>query len=208
MVFLHILGASIAVVGLILFIQYQMKGAKGEASQMQVWKINLSGPAPLVLVVVGVLIAVFPFTTFFRNPEDPSPPSTLPPEAQVSTTVVQPGETTLTTLVPEIGLPLTPASYEVVFDAACGEDTIVWEQPDFDLVLGWWISIESYTLDTDELFSSFEIDTGADDLTFDNFNALCELDFVTDTPLLYWIWIYAYNEAGYSEPLFVEYLDE
>jgi len=195
----------IVVVGLALFILNQVRGSKAqEESHVEVWKLNLSGPPALVLVLVGVIIFAFPYTSLFRNPTDPSPPSTLPEQATTTTALGSP-----TTIVPEIGLPQTPINSTVAFDETCGEDVLSWEQPDIDSVAGWWISFEAYDLETDELFASFEIDTGFDDLTFGNNSVICELDFASDLALLYWIWIYPYNEVGFAEePLFVEYLDE
>jgi len=207
MILLHILGALIVLVGLALFVFTQVKGKSDEESTVAVWKINLSGPPALVLILVGVLIFVFPFTTFFEDPNDPNPP-----EANTTTTadtsLNNPDLTTTTTLVPVVGLPLTPSSFEVAFDETCGEDTLFWDQPEIENVAGWWISFEAHTIDTDEVFSTFEFDTAVDTLTFGNSSALCEFDFTNDQALTYWIWIYAYNDAGFSEPLFIEYLDE
>ena len=209
MLFLHIFGAVMAAVGLVLLAMYQIKGAKGEESTMKVWQINLSGPAPLVLIVAGALIAIFPFTSFFQNPSDPNPPEAQPTTtlSESATTLNNPDTTTATTLIPEVGLPLSPDSFEVTFDETCQEDAIFWNQPEIENVAGWWLSFESYDIDTGEVFSTFELDTQVDTPTFGNWSGICELDFVTDVALDYSIWVYAYNAAGYSEPLYLEYAD-
>lgn len=208
MIFLHVLGGLIVVVGLALFVLNQVKPHQDheDESTVNVWKINLSGPPALVLILVGVLVFVFPFTTFYKSPTDPNPP--VATTVQVNTTLNNPATSfvTTTTLIPEIGLPLAPDSYEIVFDEDCGADAIVWNQPDIENVRSWWLSFESYTAGTDEVFSTFEIDTEVDPLTFGNVSAICSLDFLSDEPLDYYIWVYAYNDAGFSEPLFIEYL--
>lgn len=208
MVLIHILGSLLVAVGLVLFVFTQIKGRADEDATVAVWKINMSGPPALVLVLVGTLIFVFPFTTFFENPEDPNPPGATPTTTVTEdTSLNNPDLTTTTSLIPVVGLPLTPDSFEVVFDDACQEDTIFWNQPEIENVAGWWLSFESYNVDTGEVFSAFELDTGADPLFFGNSSAICETDFSQEFALDYSIWIYSYNDAGFSEPLFIEYQD-
>ena len=124
-----------------------------------------------------------------------------------TTVVAVPGETTPTTLIPEVGLPLSPTNSQVILDEQCGFDTLVWDQE--GIVDGWWISIEAHNPDDDSVWETYEIDTGFDSLTLGNVSGLCYFDFVSpDFLLYYYLWVYAYNDAGFSEePLFIEFVD-
>lgn len=207
MVLLHILGGLVVLVGLALFVIDQIDGKEGgPGSSIAAWKINLSGPPALVLVLIGILVFVFPFSPFFNNPEDPNPPTPTTTISATPTTGV-PASTTLT-IVPDIGLPGAPISYEFVDNEDCGNIALVWQQNPEDVVSGWYLSIEAYNPDTDEVFTTYEIDTGLDQLTLGNVSGLCYQDFVSDEFILYYyIWIYAYNDQGYSESLFAEFYD-
>lgn len=206
MLTLHLLGGLIIAVGVILFAWTLVKGkSNDDESHVEVWKINLSGPPALVLVLIGVLMIVFPYTAWY-TPDDPNPPpETVPTTVAANTTLLNPA-TTLGATLPAL-IPLAPTEAFVEFDDQCAEDALIWVQPDVENVTGWWLSFESYDVNTGEVWSTLEIDTGSDPLVFGNVSAICETDFVEDVALNWSIWIYAYNDAGFSEPLYVEYAD-
>lgn len=199
---LHVLGGIIAAIGLTLFWLDQRKGSVGpDESHLEVGKVvNLSGPASLVLVLAGIGMFVFPYTSFYQ-PDDPNPPVATTTQP-VNTTLLNP-DTTLLALVP-----LAPENATTGFDEECAEEALFWEQPEIENVTGWWLSFESHDLETEEVWSTFELDLGVDETTFGNVTAICEVDFVEpDVALMWWVWVYAYNDTGFSEPLFVEYAD-
>jgi hypothetical protein len=211
----QILGATLVVTGLFLFFIQQVRGQSTDKSEMQAWKINLSGPPALVLIAFGSAVFLFPFSPWWPPPDDPNPPATTTTEA-LTTTTASIGSTSTTgggfTLdtafggnleefedIPDFSLPLTPAGPDIWYDSQCGGESIEWFQNDD--VLGWYISVE--TID-----NTWEIDTALDPLFYGNDSILCYWDFGSDpSPPYYWIWIYGYNGMGYSEePLFIEYL--
>lgn len=206
MIILHFVGGLLVLTGIGLFIFTQIKGAKGE-STLGAWKINLSGPPSLVLILIGVFVFVFPFTSFWNDP-------TAPPPVTTGTTLVDGGDVVL--------LPETPFGFDIYYDDSCGWDVIEWFQEDAD-VFGWQIQVEKFDFDGEFIDMSL-IDTEVDQLTYGNYPALCYWDFIDldvnavvgsetlrqndNDGYLYYLWVYSYNLDGFSvEPLFIEYLD-
>lgn len=228
MLLVHILGGVLVVAGLFLFFREEMDGSpnKDAPAQAAVWKINLTGPSSLVLVLFGVLVFIFPFSGFFKNPEDPNPPpAAAPPTTVVDSSIVDSSTTVVDTTTENTtvfeDLPPAPSSWALVpDDGTCGADIIEWHHADdeFDLIHGWWISIGAYSPNDDVTLETsygtdgfYEIDTEAmsSELTYGNFSALCYFDFVDpESYFNYDLYIYSFNEFGYSiDPLFIEYND-
>lgn len=198
----HILGAVLVLVGILVFVFDQITGREDRDSRVEAWKINLTGPPAIVLIVIGVVVFLYPLSPWWPEPDDPNPPVVITTVASVATTAgVATTETTL--------LPLSPTGFDVYFDDTCGADVIEWYQDDIENIGAWWISVESYDPATDEVVASFEIDSGTDILAFGNVSALCSIDFLdTELALYYYLWIYPYNADGFAvEPLFVQYND-
>lgn len=207
----QIFGVALVSVGLLLFFHQQWGGkTTGEESGIKAWQLNLSGPPALILVVFGTAVFLFPFSPWWPEPDDPNPPVTTTVEALTTTTEGFKTTSTLFTLdtldtddfdefVPTFGLPSTPTGPSIWYDDQCGGESVEWFQD--DAVWGWYISVETDT-------QIWEIDTQVDPLLYGNDSILCYWDFGSDpAPPYYWMWVYAYNEAGYSEePLFIEYL--
>lgn len=183
-----------------------MKGAADPTgSQVQAWKINISGPPALILVFIGLFVFLFPFTPFFGLPPEPveTIPGTVPEQSTTSTeqSVTTVGETTTTV---EYILPPAPYDYEVYDDSEiCGGNAIEW-YTEVD-VYGWYIIIEVYNATSDTYIDSLEIDTNTEDRWYPFRPKLCEWEFFYDFPVsysdgtYYVLYIYSYDDLNYSE---------
>lgn len=216
MLLIHAVGILVLLVGLILFARSQIKGtADKTSSQASVWKINISGPPALILVMLGLAVFVFPFTPFFGPPDDPieTIPSTVPEvptsttEAPIVTSGTAPDETTTTEYV----FPAAPYDYIVEDDQEiCGGNSIEWFTD--DIVNGWYIVVEVYNATSDTYLDSFELDSNATDRWYLGLPKLCEWEFFYDFPVsyedgtYYILYVYSYDEFNYSEePLVIAY---
>ncbi|MDX1408447.1 MAG: hypothetical protein R3330_09950 [Saprospiraceae bacterium] len=228
MFLIQVLGAVLVVAGLILFVYDQVKDKEGD-STVSVWKLNVSGPPPLVLVVFGTLVFLFPFTPWWSDIEEPPPPSTIPIAASttepVAVTTTVPvtmatfGDTTTTFTTTTLAdvVPLTPSGYDIYFDEDCGADVVEWYQDDPVNTAGWVAIVEKYDPVDDFLIETYEIDTLSDLTFFGNWPLLCYWDFIDHSwnkvsfggdGYYYYIWVYAYNHVGYSDDaLWIEYYD-
>lgn len=208
MLLIHVVGIVVILVGLGLFVYDQVKARQGQPSQLSAWKINLSGPPALVLIVLGILVFVFPYTSFFGPPS--APVDTLP-EIPTETTVTEttldngttlPEESTTTT---EVVFPDPPYDFQIYFDGEeCGGDVIEWFQG--EAVVGWYIIADVYSAATDDYVDSVEIDTNDGARFYEGRSALCHWEFYYADDVYYYIYIYSYNTEQYSEePLIIEY---
>lgn len=214
MLLLHIVGAFVLISGVVLFARSQIKGsADKNLGQAQVWKLNISGPPALILVLLGLLVFMFPFTPWFGPPGTPVEviPTTVPetPTTFGITTTTQVGASTTETT--EYVLPPAPYDYEIQDDQEiCGGNAIEWFTD--GQVNGWYIVVEVYNATTDTYLDSFEIDSNADDRWYLGLPKLCEWEFFYDFPVsyeegtYYFLYIYSYDNDNYSEsPLIVTY---
>jgi len=187
MVFLQVFGSLLSLAGLFLFVREQIRERAGEHSTMQAWKINLSGPPSLILIVIGVIMFVFPFTPWWNDNTTPKATST-----------------TTTTLFPLIQ-PTVPHLVGTYYDEELGCDVVEWSD-DFT-ANGWEIDVQVYKPQNGSLLYEFTFDTY--DSLFGSVPYLCAWDFLDEkVGYMYQLWVWAYNDVGYAdEPLFIEYYD-
>ena len=212
MLLVHILGAALAGVGLALFATEQIRGRQVGTSTASAWKVNLSGPPALLLVIFGAAVFLYPFSPWWTNPTPPAPP------AVTTTTTLEAGTTTTTIRIvnptvlelPDLEPPL-PAGpgFEVYFSEECDGDVIEWDLTPTELEEAWLIDVEVYDGIEQMVIDTFTIDTAIDELTFGNVAGLCYWDFIDDAfGLDYYLTVWPYNAAGFAdEPTLIHYLD-
>ena len=126
----HVVGGLIVLVGLGLFVLDQRAPAAHEdAASLKAWKIELGGPASLVLIVVGLAVFLFPYSPWYP---------TSPPTTTTSTT-------TTTTTLPEVSI-IEPEIIEVV-DIPGTPEGWYWEDWNVDCqdAAVHWIAADDYT---------------------------------------------------------------
>ena len=202
-----------AAVGLFLFATEQIKGRQVGTSTASAWKVNLSGPPALLLVVLGAVVFLFPFSPWWTDPEPAAPPaaSTTTTELERGTTTTLEDVTTTTTTIPPLLIPEAAGpDFEVYFSDDCGGDVIEWNLSPTELEEAWLIDVEVYDGIEQMTIDSFTIDTGTDrELTFGNVAGLCYFDFIDEAfGLDYYLEVWPYNSAGLAlEPTLIHYTD-
>lgn len=184
MVAVHIVGAVVATIGLILFAADQwtagQRGKDGSAG-LKAWKVELGGPPALILIVIGLAVFLFPYWTG----RDQTPATTI--------TTTTTSTTTTTTILP----PPVPEWWDVEFDDEyCADWLIYWDNTAAD----YWIVTVSALDELEEPIDGWVWET------FDPFFCEWELDFEGVTH--FWIWIQAANDTGISDFLWIDYLTE
>ena len=214
MLVIQIFGAILVAAGLALFAYDQIKGsrAKGDYAGLQAFKLQVGGPPALILIVIGVIVFMFPFTPWI--PEDDPPQisttttgTTLPPTT--TTTVL--GTTTTTFTLETLGpiftlltidppvftvvpvLPLAPDSWDWYFDANCG-DVIFWDAS---------AGADSYYI---EVFVDDYNGNYISDFTYDWFDTeMCTNNFVLGPGYVHALFITPVNNNGMGDSLFLEW---
>ncbi len=195
MLAVHIVGAIVAAIGLILFAADQwtagQKGKEGTAG-LTAWKIELGGPPALILIVIGLAVFLYPYWAGRDQPATTTTTtttlSTTTTTASNPTVVVDP--TFHTFMFP----PPAPTWWEIGWDDSfCGSETIYWE----DTGAEYWIVPVAAIIDGDIRALEFEVESG---LPF-----LCDWEFVQEGYTRYWLWPTPWNEAGPGEFLWIEY---
>lgn len=192
----HIVGIVIILFGLSLFAYEQIKKRDDRNAGFSAWKVNLQGPPTLILVGAGILTFLAPF--FIGTPE----PVTGAPENTTSTTVFV--DTTGSETTAPQDFPLSPYGYDVLpADDACGAEILTWYTDD-ETVENWLIIVDVYDLEG-EYVDSIELDTATESTTYVG-PFLCYWDFFWSADVTYQLFVYSYNEVGYSEDaLVIEY---
>jgi hypothetical protein len=183
-------GGLIVAVGLILFILDQRRPVSDERAEIKGWKIEMGGPASLILVVFGALIFLFPYSPWWSG--DPEPPIAAAPENTFPD--VEIGDALTIYADP----PGEPISWWVEWSDFCESDALYWEPAD-DRADYWGVAIEVF--DT-ELFS---IDNWWIDVE-EPF--LCQWEWSYGEPgFTYWIWPRGINSAGEGDWIWIELVE-
>ena len=211
MLIVHLLGAALAAGGFALFATEQIRGRQVGTSTASAWKVNLSGPPALLLIVFGSAVFLFPFSPWWT---DPSP---APPPAASTTTTLERGTTTTledgVELIPPISVSIPDGAgpdFEVYFSEECDGDVIEWNISPTGLEEAWLIDVEVFDRIEQRTVSAFTIDTGTDlELTFGNVSGLCYFDFIDEAfGLDYFLEVWPYNSTGLAlEPTLIHYID-
>lgn len=210
---IHVLGAILVAAGLGLFAFDQIKGSKskGDYAGVEAWKIQVGGPPALILIVIGVLVFMFPFTPW--SPDDDQPAvvttttgTTLPPDTTVvdtTTTTRFTLETLVTllpfdppvfTLVPDV--PLAPASWFSYFDSDCEGDGNVVE---------WEPSAGAEYYDVDVYVEDYNFNF-VSNWSFDwEFTNLCVVSFDLGPGYIHTVTVWPVNDAGWGDPLTLQW---
>ena len=210
MLVIQIFGAILVAAGLGLFAYDQIKGsrAKGDYAGLQAFKIQVGGPPALILIVIGVLVFMFPFTPWV--PEDDPPPisttttGTLPTTTTVAATTttrftletLDPSVFTLLTLDPSVftlvpAVPLAPASWFSYFDSSCGGDGNVVE---------WETSAGADFYEVDVYVEDYNFNF-VSNWSFDwEFTNLCVISFDMGPGLIHTVTVWPVNDAGWGDP--------
>lgn len=186
MILVHTVGIFVLIAGIILFARSQIRGsADPSTSQAQAWKINISGPPSLILVVIGLGVFLFPFTPWFGPPAESV--VEVPVTTPIETTTAPSSETT-----EAAPLPVAPTDYEVFFDNSCEGDVIHWFTD--PTPLGWYIQVDVFGPD-DQYLSTFEFDSAE---TFFGGEFLCQWEFFWAEDSYYFLYVYSYDDVNYS----------
>lgn len=199
MLMVHIFGGVVAAIGLFLFVADQWSPEKrgGDDSAIKAWKIELSGPAPLVLIFLGIGVFLFPFWVPSATPSPEGTTSTVT-EAPISAVSVEIPTTSGFpdfSSFPSFAVPAMPNSWWVAWEPNCEDNAVFWDDyGDAD----YWI-VPVATLDGSLRASETEI--------YSDFPFLCFWEFHDGLHTNYWLWPYGVNEAGFGESLWIDLIE-
>lgn len=200
MLAVHIVGAIVAAIGLVLFAAEQWtageRGKDGSAG-LKAWKVELGGPPALILIVIGLMVFLFPFWSGRDQPV----PTTSTTTTTLSTTTTTPSTTTFPTILVDptslsfLPEPAEPTWWAIEFDPVfCESEAIYWEE---DSWTDYWIVDVAALIGEDVREIEFQIDT------FEPF--ICDWEFLIEGYDRYWIWITGWNDVGPGPFLWLEY---
>lgn len=183
MLIVHALGAVVVATGLVLFtLDQRTTTGTHDAAALKAWKIELGGPSSLILILIGSVIFMYPFT--------PWAPDDRPP---VTTTT----SSTTTTMLPSVSL-IEPTVIEAIPGAPtdwywidyepewCGTEAYAWTPAD-DYANWWIIPIEAYDHDGN-LIASWETESTVP--------LLCQWEIETEGAAYYWLWPHGVTASG------------
>jgi len=228
MLAMQIIGGFLLLVGVVLFVASQWTGGEHSTDDAgpNAWKIEVKGPPGLILIVIGLLTFAFPHTPLWPGEEEPV---ALPTTTVSTTTTTVVAATTTTLGVREIDpnyyvpnfpdFQFIPDGFEYIYPSApydayidyggCLDvPAIFWTPGDGnDLYVEWWVVIDIYYQgqfqDTVEWDSTYgEWDFGWNEFGIP-ISGLCLWSYIDDPLAEYLIWIYAYNENGFSDPAYI-----